>query len=66
MSYCNFSQENLWCIGWQNNGVGTNDKKNLTILGGMLLVWTRLYVDYVILGYLLTSSMGEKGEVLYF
>lgn len=32
-----FPFENLFCLGWQDSGMGTSDKKNLTILGDLVL-----------------------------
>jgi len=32
-----FLFEGLWCIGWQNNGVQSRDRMNLTLLGDLVL-----------------------------
>ncbi|XP_051118251.1 aspartic proteinase 36 isoform X2 [Andrographis paniculata] len=32
-----FHFEDLMCIGWQNSGMGSQDKKNITVLGDLVL-----------------------------
>ncbi|KAM7461562.1 hypothetical protein LguiA_029683 [Lonicera macranthoides] len=32
-----FPFEGLFCIGWQNNGMGSNDRKDMTLLGDLVL-----------------------------
>ncbi|KAM7260468.1 hypothetical protein ACFE04_016209 [Oxalis oulophora] len=32
-----FPYEDLWCIGWQNSGMQSSDRKNLTLLGDFVL-----------------------------
>ena len=29
-----FLQDNVWCLGWQNRGMQSEDGKEMTILGG--------------------------------
>lgn len=31
-------QEGFWCIGWQNSGMQSRDSKNMTLLGGIILL----------------------------
>ncbi|KAJ0091958.1 hypothetical protein Patl1_26130 [Pistacia atlantica] len=32
-----FPFEGLWCIGWQNSGMQSRDRKNVTLLGDLVL-----------------------------
>ncbi|TQD80875.1 hypothetical protein C1H46_033545 [Malus baccata] len=32
-----FPYEGFWCIGWQNSGIQSRDRKNLTLLGDLVL-----------------------------
>ncbi|XVF84417.1 hypothetical protein PTKIN_Ptkin17bG0035300 [Pterospermum kingtungense] len=32
-----FSYNGLWCIGWQNSGMQSRDRKNMTLLGDLVL-----------------------------
>ncbi|KAK4742944.1 hypothetical protein SAY87_000945 [Trapa incisa] len=32
-----FSYEGLWCVGWQNSGLQPSDRRNLTLLGDLVL-----------------------------
>ncbi|KAL9436640.1 hypothetical protein AB3S75_022651 [Citrus x aurantiifolia] len=32
-----FPFEDLWCIGWQNSGMQSRDRKNMTLLGDLVL-----------------------------
>ncbi|KAF3457006.1 hypothetical protein FNV43_RR01663 [Rhamnella rubrinervis] len=32
-----FPFEGMWCIGWQNSGIQSRDRKNLTLLGDLVL-----------------------------
>ncbi|GLT85082.1 hypothetical protein SLE2022_032840 [Rubroshorea leprosula] len=32
-----FPYEGLWCIGWQNSGLFSKDRKNITLLGDLVL-----------------------------
>ncbi|XP_062108047.1 aspartic proteinase 39-like [Humulus lupulus] len=32
-----FPFEGMWCIGWQNSGMQSSDRKNLTLLGDLVL-----------------------------
>ncbi|XP_010069366.2 aspartic proteinase 39 [Eucalyptus grandis] len=32
-----FPYEGLWCIGWQNSGMQSSDRRNLTLLGDLVL-----------------------------
>ncbi|KAK9932786.1 hypothetical protein M0R45_020008 [Rubus argutus] len=32
-----FPSEGFWCIGWQNSGMQSSDRKNLTLLGDLVL-----------------------------
>ncbi|XP_010678211.1 aspartic proteinase 36 isoform X1 [Beta vulgaris subsp. vulgaris] len=32
-----FPVDDLWCVGWQNSGMLSRDKKNLTLLGDLVL-----------------------------
>ncbi|XP_068317810.1 aspartic proteinase 36-like isoform X2 [Pyrus communis] len=32
-----FTYEGFWCIGWQNSGIQSRDRKNLTLLGDLVL-----------------------------
>lgn len=32
-----FPVDDLWCVGWQNSGMQSRDKKNLTLLGDLVL-----------------------------
>ncbi|KAI4369782.1 hypothetical protein MLD38_018187 [Melastoma candidum] len=32
-----FPYEGLWCIGWQNSGVGSAERQNVTLLGDLVL-----------------------------
>ncbi|PON37795.1 Aspartic peptidase [Parasponia andersonii] len=40
-----FPFEGMWCIGWQNSGMQSSDRKNLTLLGDLVLSNKLVFYD---------------------
>lgn len=41
-------QEDLFCIGWQNSGAQSRDRRNITLLGGMLVLKANCFCSLLI------------------